>query len=380
MHLTLLTDGIYPHQVGGMQKHSFYLAEFLARMGVRIALYHLGGEQETPFSDEARMRITEHVVPFPAAGKLPGHYIRNSRAHAQAVARAVAQHPPTDFIYAQGYTAWEILRQKEEGKSWPPVCVNFHGMEALQPAASRRNWLEQRMLAPPMRRQLRQADFVQSLGGKLTDLLIQTGVSPARIWEIPIGLDESWVEDPLTPSNHRARQFVFLGRYERRKGVEELNAALQRWVPEAPFTFHFIGPIPDALQLSGSTFQYHGLIRDPQQIKGLLQEADVLVSPSHAEGMPTVILEAMASGCAIIATDVGAVAEEVDPEVGWLIPPKSEKALESALQEALGLSNDALLAKKQAARQKVIDRFLWPQVAAQTLSHIKKSLSALPSK
>ncbi len=366
MHLTLLTDGIYPHQVGGMQKHSYHLAEFLARQGATVQLYHFGGGEASPFSEAARTNITEHVVPFPAAGRLPGHYVRNSFRHAQALAQAVKLAPATDFIYAQGYTAWDILARKAKGENWPPVCVNFHGMEALQPPASRRNQLEQWLLAPPMRRQLLQADFVQSLGGKLTEILTNLGIDRSRIWEIPIGLDPQWLVAAPSPAQS-PRTFVFLGRYERRKGIEELNRVLLRLVDRLPFRFEFIGPIPTDKQVQGDRFIYHGLLRDQTKIQAILQRADVLVSPSHAEGMPTVILEAMASGCAIIATDVGAVCEEVNESVGWLIPAKEEAALMEALQAAIQLPANALLQLQKAAIKRVRNRFLWEAVAEDTL-------------
>ncbi len=373
MHLTLLTDGIYPHQVGGMQKHSFYLTEFLALNKTNVSLYHLGGAVETPFSTEAIPYIREYSIPFPPPGKIPGHYVRNSQRHAQSLAKAVKKEPQTDFIYAQGYTGWDILERKAKGEKWPPVCINFHGMEALQPPASHRNRLEQLLLAPPMRRQLLQADYVQSLGGKLTELLVGVGVERERIWEIPIGLDEAWISAEVLPVN-QPRRFVFIGRYERRKGIEELNEVIKRLIQEREFHFDFIGPIPENLQLSNEAFTYHGLVRDQDSIKEILDTADVLVSPSHSEGMPTVILEAMARGCAIVATDVGAVCEEVNDEVGWLIPPKDKLALKNALVEVINLSSLALELKQRDARVKIGRQFLWPKVAQMTLQKMKEAL------
>jgi glycosyltransferase involved in cell wall biosynthesis len=374
MRLTLLTDGIYPYQVGGMQKHSYYLAEFLARQEVEVQLFHLGGKGIIPFSAEAKPRIKEQTVPFPPPGRLPGHYVRNSYRHAQALVKATQTTSPSDFIYAQGYTAWAILEHKTKGGAWPPVCVNFHGMEALQPPASRRNWLEQVLLAPPMRRQLRQADYVQSLGGKLTDLLLDLGVNRERIWEIPIGLDAGWLA-PEATKPHSPRRFIFVGRYERRKGVEELNQALHGLRSQANFRFDFVGPVPEALQMSGEAFTYHGLIREQSQVKHLLDQADVLVSPSHAEGMPTVILEAMARGCAIIATDVGAVAEQVDDSVGWLIPNKDVVALREAMVNALSIPTEELTNRKQAAQMKVQQHFLWDRIATLTKQKIEAAIT-----
>jgi len=62
-------------------------------------------------------------------------------------------------------------------------------------------------------------------------------------------------------------------------------------------------------------------VQDPAELDALYAWADLLVLPSRFEGVPLVILEAQRMGCAVAATDVGAVAEIVaDAEDGVLIP------------------------------------------------------------
>ncbi|MGB0418765.1 MAG: glycosyltransferase family 4 protein, partial [Opitutales bacterium] len=75
--------------------------------------------------------------------------------------------------------------------------------------------------------------------------------------------------------------------------------------------FVFIGPIPKEKQLDLPWVQYRGSVSDQDALKAELDQGDVLVCPSYSEGMPTVILEAMARGLAIVATDVGATCELV---------------------------------------------------------------------
>ena len=77
---------------------------------------------------------------------------------------------------------------------------------------------------------------------------------------------------------------------------------------------HFIGPRLDVLEL--------------------LQVFDIYVLPSLWEGLPMIILEAMASGCPVIATDVGGVREAiVDNETGILVEPGNKKALYEAIEK-----------------------------------------------
>ena len=100
--------------------------------------------------------------------------------------------------------------------------------------------------------------------------------------------------------------------------MEELHAVLKHWT-ESQMEFVFIGPIPKKKQLVFPWVQYRGSIVDSEELKAELDEGDVLVCPSYSEGMPTVILEAMARGLAIIGTDVGATRELVDDGNGHLI-------------------------------------------------------------
>ena len=100
----------------------------------------------------------------------------------------------------------------------------------------------------------------------------------------------------------------------------------------------------------------------------------MLVTPSHSEGMPNVIMEGMARGLAVIATDVGAVPAQVDKVNGWRLAPGDASALEAAMVEAIAMAPEALDAKRQASRQRVLDAFTWEQVSAQTLDKLQAYL------
>jgi glycosyltransferase involved in cell wall biosynthesis len=67
----------------------------------------------------------------------------------------------------------------------------------------------------------------------------------------------------------------------------------------------------------------------------IMAAADVLVVTSNKEGLPIVILEAMAVGCPIIATAVGSIPEVLSPESAWIVPVDDDEALVRALREAL---------------------------------------------
>ncbi len=173
---------------------------------------------------------------------------------------------------------------------------------------------------------------------------------------------------------HDKVSFVFIGRNERRKGVYELNKAI-RQIQGLDFEFHFIGDIPEAFRIQAPNIHYHGVLKEREAITAVMQQADVLVCPSYSEGMPNVILEGMASGCAIIASDVGAVNIQVDTSNGWLIKPGYVSELKEALKNAIGMPKEKLLKMRKDSIEKVKDRFLWENVIKLTIFNIKNLIN-----
>jgi glycosyltransferase involved in cell wall biosynthesis len=97
----------------------------------------------------------------------------------------------------------------------------------------------------------------------------------------------------------------------------------------------------------------------------LLQEAAVFCLPSHDEGLPMAMLEAMASAKAMVVTPVGGIPDAVKQgEHALLVPPGDVAALAVALQSLLA---DAGLRRRlgQAAREQVVQRYSAPRVMAQ---------------
>jgi glycosyltransferase involved in cell wall biosynthesis len=83
----------------------------------------------------------------------------------------------------------------------------------------------------------------------------------------------------------------------------------------------------------------------------VMAAADVLAITSNKEGLPIVLLEAMAVGCPIIATAVGAIPQVLSPGSAWVIPVDDDAALVRALREALG---EASPARARAAKAKSV--------------------------
>jgi glycosyltransferase involved in cell wall biosynthesis len=193
------------------------------------------------------------------------------------------------------------------------------------------------------------------------------GVPPAKIIELPNGIEAEWVVPDL-PARPGRRRFVFIGRHERRKGLPELMQAIDdASCREAEF--HLVGPIPHAARMKGENIHYHGPISDPEALKAVLDGCHVLVCPSFAEGMPTVVLEAMSRGLAVIATDVGATSAWVDAANGVLLPMPTVAGIRQAIGD-LAAVPDATVRALQAESLRRARNFTWDMIGADTLAAI----------
>lgn len=383
MIIALLTDGIFPHVIGGMQRHSFYLAKYLAAAGVEVDLYHtIPNEQKGStlegFSDAEKKNIRSIVIEFPRFGQTPGHYIRESYEYSKRIVAELSKQRKPDFIYVKGFAGWELLNKKSFGEKFPPIGLNFHGYEMFQKQASLNSWFQSKLLLrSPVLFNVKHADFLFSYGGKITEIILNLGISKNKIIEIPTGISADWInEHPSATSS--TKRFVFVGRYERRKGIQELTTVLKKIIPKhKEFEFHFVGEIPISKQFRSAQITYHKAIHDSTQLQSLLRKMDVLVCPSFSEGMPNVILEGMASGLAIIATDIGATAVLVKKSNGWLIQPGDKSELQNKMEEVIAMDGKGLDCLKNEAVKLAKEKFLWEQIAVKTLESIRTKLKSL---
>ena len=378
MKILLLTDGITPFVTGGMQKHSFMLAKYLAKQGVQIELHHCVYEGDLPndnnlFEPEESKNIKVFAHYFPKSIKFTGHYIYRSYLYSKILFKTVKKRlQEFDFVYAKGFTAWKLMQEKKKGVKCPPIGVKFHGYEMYQKAPSFQVKLEHNLFRPFVNWNTIHADKVFSYGGKITDIIKGLGVSQGRIIEVPSGVEEDFIRSIKEIKVNYSIRFCFIGRYERRKGIEELSAALKQLIQQKiEFEFHFIGPIPKEKQIEDERIVYHGLVKDIEKKKSIIDACDIMVVPSHSEGMPNVILEGMARGCGIIATEVGAVSTLVDSENGLIIEPSVE-----SISRGLTLileSDKRTISDMRENSLKKIENFKWSSVSKKLIQILKNN-------
>lgn len=129
----------------------------------------------------------------------------------------------------------------------------------------------------------------------------------------------NFVELPPAARERDAHTLVFLGRLTEEKGFFDLLQALSRMkhlLPEVKFLCGGTGDLLRVMQqLKQLRLEAHvtllGWVDDAARAQ-LLREGAVFVLPSHAEGVPMGILEAMAAGMPVVATRIGGIPEMID--------------------------------------------------------------------
>ncbi|MBL7983260.1 MAG: glycosyltransferase family 4 protein [Flavobacteriales bacterium] len=365
MHIALCTDGVFPLAMGGMQRHSRLLAEELARTpGVRLTVIH---PHTAPIFD-ARLGITEVTVePIDTAR----FYLRELWRYSERVAKVLDRISP-DVVLSQGYTVWSGIERFSH-----KLIVNPHGLEMFQGITLR----DQLIGAPfrfTLRHILRRAAICISLGGRLTPILQQQvkGVH-TRVITVPNAVHVPEVM-PAYPVDGGPLRLLFVGRFAFNKGLDLLIQVARRLEGEGKGdVVHFLlagdGPLMAEIKANGvpANVELLGKIDDEGLFKAY-HHCHALVLPTRFEGMPTVVLEAMAQARPAIVSDVGATAELIDGSTGRLLPKGDVDALYQAVIDLASLSVSARAKLGRAAWEKARAQYTWSAVAARTLALAKE--------
>jgi glycosyltransferase involved in cell wall biosynthesis len=173
--------------------------------------------------------------------------------------------------------------------------------------------------------------------------------------------------EPATGFEGEPGYLLFVGRLRIRKGVEVLLEALR---DVRPVELKIAGDGEHRRRLErrvselemGDRVTFLGTC-DAGRVQRLLAGAAALVVPSIYEGMPLVVLEAMAAGVPVVASAVSGIPEVVvDGETGWLVPPEDPRALGVALEDVLARPEEARR-RGEAGRRRVDERYR-PSIAA----------------
>jgi glycosyltransferase involved in cell wall biosynthesis len=280
-----------------------------------------------------------------------GFQLFPGRAVMAGLARDLAEWAP-HVVLVSGTSAMPMALQAARRAKVPRTVAMVNGL----PAAGARG----------LKRALELADAAVFHNGDHVKALAEAGVLPADLAYTVVpgaGVDlERFANRPLPPFGE-GMVFLMLARLDRAKGILDFCEAARLMKGRArAIQFRLAGPpgegsgaIPiGEIDAYRGVVDYLGVLDD---VRPALEACHVMVYPSHAEGMPLAVLEAMATGRPIITTDVAGCRDTVDERVnGCLVPPADPPALAVAMEGFLKRP-DLIPHLARASRAKAERRF-----------------------
>jgi Glycosyltransferase len=185
-----------------------------------------------------------------------------------------------------------------------------------------------------------------------------------KIQVVHCGVDEEFLTQAATPVPETP-QLVCVGRLSEQKGHLLLLEAIAPLANEdLPFKLVLVGDGELRPQVEAAIAQHS--LQSHVEITGWANSAEVrqhilsaraLVLPSFAEGLPVVLMEALALARPVVSTYVAGIPELVEPgRSGWLVPPGSVEELTAALREVLQADPKTLSAMGEQGRSRVVQQ------------------------
>jgi teichuronic acid biosynthesis glycosyltransferase TuaC len=239
--------------------------------------------------------------------------------------------------YPDGYAALRVGRALKV-----PVVVTAIGSDL--------NRISDALVRVLTKKTVRESDAVITVSRDLKKTAVMLGASAEKSFAILNGCDTSIFHNRDRAGARAALQLdlaeeavVYVGRMDVRKGLLELIEAVGSLRERRPrLRCYLVGDGSDEaiLQEAIARRGAEGYIRmmPPCRTEGVARwmgAADVVTLPSYMEGCPNVVIEALASGRPVVATNVGGIPELMDEASGRLVAPRDASALAAALDEVL---------------------------------------------
>jgi glycosyltransferase involved in cell wall biosynthesis len=363
LRVVLLTTNYHPI-LGGVETHARQLAVELQRRSFDVTVLTKRLESSVPAVETID---GVHVQRVPPAG--PRSRLAKWQFMPFAFASLVRMRPGPDLIFCPDFRGvgvaaicaglvrrcTVILQAGTPGAlscdSWDPDLTRW----GIDP----RGWLG-RALKWPMQRIYASASGYTCISREIEAEALGAGVPAERLAYVPHGVDIARFR-PANPLERAAarkaagladgtRIVLFVGRLSKEKGVLDLVHAWAQLRPPGAMlvlvgpdmTGHPLDAGAEAREIVarhrlGDSVRFAGPTDDPAEI---LRTADVFVQPSHYEAFGISVIEAMASGIATVATNVGGMRDFlVAEENALLCEPHDVEGLASQLERALGDDN-----------------------------------------
>jgi len=266
------------------------------------------------------------------------------------------------FIFPTGPLAW--LTSRITGI---PYLITCHGSD-IPGYNPDRFTFQHKLLMHPWQFLVRQTPLLVAPSESLRNLILSQAPH-ARITVIPNGISCDFSPAPVKQNN-----ILLCSRLLPRKGFQYALQAIKQMNLDWPV--HIIGDGPYLAELkrlasdiSASVTFWGWLDRSDSKFKNLFETSSVFIFPSEAENFPTVLLEALSAGLAIITTTAGGCPEVVGP-AALLVEPQNPQAIRRELEKLIASEN--LRKQLSQAAQVQARKFNWPSVIQKYINCYKK--------
>ena len=383
MRVALCTDYFYP-RIGGVQSHIAGLASELERRGHEVTILAKQLKTDLPNGSlrisHDRIIYIEPIFPLPIIIVPPK----------PADVREVIRRGGFEIVHAHhAFTPTSLLSISAAEKLRIPSILTNHTIFLASNA--KYVWVPASYILYPYRRYINKACLITAVS-RAAAKFIEHFAEDKKIAVVPNGVDielfES-VEKNIQPNLSEKPIILYIGRLAYRKGLQVLVRAMPFILKEIPnahlliagkgYMDSFIRMLIKSLNLEGNVTML-GFIPD-EKLPELYASSRLFVMPSlYCESFGVTLLEAMASGRPVIASNVGGIPEVVKDGVTGLLFRRGDA--EDLADKIIMVLSDRNLAQSLVsnAKELVKERYSWPVIADKMEDLYEKTLKQSHSK
>ncbi|MFE5319137.1 glycosyltransferase family 4 protein [Paenibacillus sp. NPDC056579] len=325
-----------PEQPGGVSSMVPFMLERFNRRGWEMELFSLPKRVRSKGTEPVRFSTFDWEAY--AGNPIVDKYIQTYKDYVWWT--KLRQTKKYDLIHAHHPIAGLVMKQVFPDT---PVIMTIHSSyerELILNGKIKENGTEHAFLTSIYRELEERLDQLITVSNSFKQYLSEYVQEPERIGVIPNGFDEKRFRS--VPHENKIPQLITVCRLVPAKGLDTLLLACAELKKRGhPFVLHLIGDGPIRPELEQMAIElniyeeiiFYGYMLHPEDFMPFF---DVFVLPSRAEAFGSVFAEAALCGLALVGTNVGGIAEQIDHgHNGLLVPPENVSALTSALEKVI---------------------------------------------
>lgn len=295
------------------------------------------------------------------------------------------QQSPINLIMCHGHPVARITCAPMRRRYQIPYALVIHGDIFDRPQGTydpRLTWFYRKVTPGAYR----SADLIIALSPHMREMALCSGADPARIKVIPNGIDpaEIGINDKTvawqTARNGERLELLYVGRLAIEKGIDVLIEACRLLVQSRiDYRLRIVGSGPMEEHLRelvhncglDNKIEFLGG-KSRSEMGALYRSAQLVCVPSRSDPLPTVVLESMVAGVAVVGAETGGIPFMIEHETTGLVCPAEDIV---ALAATLGrFASEEGLARRmgEAGRERAARKFNWPEIAVLIVNAIKE--------